>query len=137
MPSFYYSTRIQKMNFGRRTKVTSSCKWPIIIEGADAYSVYGGSHVHFGQRQKRTQFRSCLVLRRLFLEVNLRAKKGGREKTGENLLAMVACASTTMTFISSLPLSATRKTKRLGKRTDQEVSVVARRHEHLPETKKV
>lgn len=91
MPSFYYSTRIQKMNFGRRSKVTSSCKWPIIIEGVGAYSVYGGSHVHFGQRQKRTQFRSCLVLRRLSLEVNLRAKKGGREKTGENLLPMVSC----------------------------------------------
>lgn len=102
-------------------------------EGVGAYSVYGGSHVHFGQRQKRTQFRNCLVLRRLSLEVNLRAKKGGREKTGE----MVSCASTTVTLISSLPLSATRKTKRLGKRTDQEVSLVARRHEHLPETKKV
>lgn len=25
MPSFYYSTRIQKMNFGRRSKVTSGC----------------------------------------------------------------------------------------------------------------
>ena len=95
------------MNFGRRSKVTSSCKWPIIIEGVGAYSVYGGSHVHFGQRQKRTQFRSYLVLRRLSLEVNLRAKKGGRQKTGENLLPMVSCASTTLTLSSSLPLSAT------------------------------
>ena len=41
------------------------------------------------------------------LEVNLRAKKGGREKTGKNLLPMVSCASTILTLSSSLPLSAT------------------------------
>ena len=81
MPSFYYSIRIQKMNFGRRSKVTSSCKWPIIIEGLGAYSVYGGSHVHFRQRQKRTQFRSCLVLRRL----SSRSKFAPKERReGEN-----------------------------------------------------
>lgn len=40
MPSFYYSTRIQKMNFGRRSKVTSSCKWPIIWGGGCLFSLW-------------------------------------------------------------------------------------------------
>ena len=40
MPSFYYSTRIQKMNFGRRSKVMSSCKWPIIWGDGCLFSLW-------------------------------------------------------------------------------------------------
>jgi len=85
---------------------------------AEANSFWTASKTDSVQELPRTQ--TSLSRRKFALK-----ERRERERTGENRLPMVSCASTTVTRISSLPLSATRKTKRLGKRTDQEVSVVS------------
>ena len=75
------------------------------------------------------QMRPCPVPRRLSLSLdeNLRAKEGGKEKTGEtalnlpfSTLPMVPCASSPVTRVLRLPLCETmRKTKLLRRRLDE------------------